>query len=53
MTEICRLMGGSSFSRRSPYGYWFEDVTSLGFLRPPWGLAYDNLHSQSWPAPSA
>jgi hypothetical protein len=27
----------------SPFASWFEDVRALGFLRPPWGLAYDNL----------
>jgi alkylation response protein AidB-like acyl-CoA dehydrogenase len=43
LTRICRVMGGGSFGRRSPFGHWFEDVRALGFLRPPWGLAYDSL----------
>jgi alkylation response protein AidB-like acyl-CoA dehydrogenase len=41
--RICRVIGGGSFSRSSPFGYWLEDVRALGFLRPPWGLAYDRL----------
>ncbi len=43
LQRICRVLGGGTFSRRSPYGHWFEDVRALGFLRPPWGLAYDLL----------
>ena len=34
--RICRVIGGGTFSRSSPFGYWFEDVRALGFLRPPW-----------------
>src|SRR5262245_39147817 len=45
--RICRLVGGGTFSRSSPFGYWHEDVRALGFLRPPWGLAYDNLFEWS------
>jgi hypothetical protein len=37
------VIGGGTFSRSLPFGYWYEDVRSLGFLRPPWGLAYDQL----------
>ena len=40
LTRICRVVGGSAYSHDSPFGYWFEDVRALGFLRPPWGLAY-------------
>ncbi len=43
LTRLCRVMGGGTFSRHSPYGFWFEDVRALGFLRPSWGLAYDNV----------
>ena len=50
--RICRLIGGGSFSRSSPFGYWYEDVRALGFLRPPWGLAYDNLFEWSCTAPA-
>ena len=45
--RICRVLGGGTFSRSSPFGYWYEDVRALGFLRPPWGLAYDNLYAWS------
>jgi alkylation response protein AidB-like acyl-CoA dehydrogenase len=46
--RICRVLGGGTFSRQSPFGYWFEDVRALGFLRPPWGLAFDNVFASSW-----
>lgn len=45
--RICRVLGGGTFSRSSPFGHWYEDVRALGFLRPPWGLAYDNLFTAS------
>jgi alkylation response protein AidB-like acyl-CoA dehydrogenase len=41
--RLCKVAGGSSFARRSPFGFWFEDVRALGFLRPPWGLAYQTM----------
>jgi hypothetical protein len=41
-------MGGGTFARQSPYGFWFEDVRALGFLRPPWGLAFDTLYDAGW-----
>ena len=41
--RLCKVLGGGTFSRRSPFGHWFEDVRALGFLRPPWGLAFDAL----------
>lgn len=43
MTRLCRLIGGGSYSRHSPFGFWFEDVRALGFLRPPWSLAFEGL----------
>jgi hypothetical protein len=49
LTRICRVVGGGTFARRSPFGCWFEDVRALGFLRPPWSLAYDRLFEASWP----
>jgi len=48
LLRICRVLGGGTFSRRSPFGHWFEDVRALGFLRPPWGLAYDALSSTAF-----
>jgi len=47
LTRLTRTIGGATFSRRSPFSAWFEDVRALGFLRPPWGLAYDNLFTTS------
>ena len=43
LLRLTRVLGGGTFSMRSPFAHWFEDVRALGFLRPPWGLAYDNL----------
>ncbi len=48
LQRICRVVGGGTYSRQLPFGFWFEDVRALGFLRPPWGLAYDQLFDQSW-----
>jgi alkylation response protein AidB-like acyl-CoA dehydrogenase len=46
--RLSRMMGGSTYGRGSPYGFYFEDVRALGFLRPPWVLAFDNLWNMSW-----
>ena len=46
--RLTRVLGGGTFSRRSPFASWFEDVRALGFLRPPWGLAYDGLFQTSF-----
>lgn len=43
LERICRAVGGSSYSRRQPFGPWLEDVRALGFLRPPWALAVRRL----------
>ena len=43
LRRIGKVIGGGTFSRSSPFGYWYEDVRALGFLRPPWGLAYDQI----------
>ena len=48
LLRLCRVIGGGTYSRQSPFGHWFEDVRGLGFLRPPWGLAYDGLFNDSW-----
>jgi len=47
LLRITRVLGGGTFSSRSPFARWFEDVRALGFLRPRWGLAYDHLFSGS------
>jgi alkylation response protein AidB-like acyl-CoA dehydrogenase len=48
LLRITRVLGGGTFSQRSPFAHWFEDVRALGFLRPPWGLAYDGLFATSF-----
>lgn len=48
LLRLCRIVGGGTFSRQSPFGFWHEDVRALGFLRPPWGLAYDTLYEAGW-----
>jgi alkylation response protein AidB-like acyl-CoA dehydrogenase len=48
LRRIVRIMGGGTFARHSPFGFWFEDVRALGFLRPPWPLAYDALIGSAW-----
>jgi alkylation response protein AidB-like acyl-CoA dehydrogenase len=53
LTRLCRVIGGGAFARSSPFGSWAQDVRALGYLRPPWGLAFDLLIEGSLPAPSA
>lgn len=48
--RICNVVGGGSFGRSSPFGFYFEDVRALGFLRPPWGLAFDQLFERGFAA---
>lgn len=48
LLRLTRVLGGGTFSQRSPFAHWFEDVRALGFLRPPWGLAYDSLFLTSF-----
>lgn len=43
LRRLGRVLGGGTFSGRSPFAHWYEDVRALGFLRPPWGFAYDSL----------
>ena len=43
LLRLGRVLGGGTFSQRSPFSHWLEDVRALGFLRPPWGLANDAL----------
>ena len=42
-TRLCRALGGGTFARHAPFGFWFQDVRALGFLRPPWGLSHRML----------
>ena len=48
LMRLTRVLGGGTFSQRSPFAHWYEDVRALGFLRPPWGLGYDNLFATSF-----
>lgn len=48
LVRLTRVLGGGTFSQRSPFSHWFEDVRALGFLRPPWGLAFDSLFLTSF-----
>ncbi len=41
--RLCKVIGGGTYSRRSPFGFWYQDVRALGFLRPPWPLAFEQL----------
>lgn len=43
LRRLTTVLGGATYSQRSPFAHWFEDVRALGFLRPPWGLALDGL----------
>jgi alkylation response protein AidB-like acyl-CoA dehydrogenase len=52
LTRLCRVVGGSTYSRRSPFGWWQQDVRVLGFLRPRWGLAYEAMFGQGMEASS-
>jgi len=56
LLAISKTIGGASYSRSGPFGQWSQDVRALGFLRPPWSLAYDRLFEESfadWSAPDA
>jgi alkylation response protein AidB-like acyl-CoA dehydrogenase len=48
-SRLCKVMGGGTYARYSPFGFWFEDVRALGFLRPPWVVAYDQMFAGAWP----
>ncbi len=43
LSNVCRAVGGGAFSASSPFATWSEDVRALGYLRPPWALAFDQL----------
>ena len=48
LLRISKVIGGGAYSRHTPYGFWLEDVRALGFLRPPWGLAFERVFEGSW-----
>jgi len=43
VARLSRVVGGGSYARDQPFGQWLQDVRALGLLRPPWGLAYEQL----------
>ena len=45
--RLCKLTGGSAYTRYSPLAVWYDDVRALGYLRPPWALAWDQVFQQS------
>lgn len=48
LIRISKVVGGSAYSRHTPYGFWLEDVRALGFLRPPWAWAFERIFEGSW-----
>ena len=46
--RLCALSGGGAYTWNAPLGAWFEDVRALGYLRPPWALAFDQMYTASW-----
>jgi alkylation response protein AidB-like acyl-CoA dehydrogenase len=46
LSRLCKILGGGTYSRQSPFGFWAQDVCALGFLRPPWALAYDLIYAE-------
>ncbi len=48
LQRISKVIGGGAYSRHSPYGFWQEDVRALGFLRPAWGVAFDQIFQGAW-----
>jgi alkylation response protein AidB-like acyl-CoA dehydrogenase len=53
LSRIGKVIGGGVYARTSPFGFWAEDVRALGFLRPPWGLAFDRLFAEGQAAESS
>jgi hypothetical protein len=47
LSRVCKVVGGGAYNRTSSFAFWYEDVRALGFLRPPWGLAFDQLFMTS------
>ncbi|MFB3097440.1 MAG: hypothetical protein ACE1ZZ_02050 [Dehalococcoidia bacterium] len=45
LSRLCKLSGGTAYTWYSPLGAWSDDVRALGYLRPPWALAFDNLYN--------
>jgi alkylation response protein AidB-like acyl-CoA dehydrogenase len=48
LSRLCKLTGGAAYTWYCPLGAWLQDVQALGYLRPPWALAFDTLFTMSW-----
>lgn len=48
LQHLSKLTGGSAYTWYCPLGAWLQDVRALGYLRPPWALAFDNLLTMGW-----
>jgi alkylation response protein AidB-like acyl-CoA dehydrogenase len=48
LSRLCKLTGGTAYTWYCPLGAWLHDVQALGYLRPPWALAFDHLFTMSW-----
>jgi alkylation response protein AidB-like acyl-CoA dehydrogenase len=48
LSRLCKLTGGTAYTWYCPLGAWLNDVQALGYLRPPWALAFDNLFTMGW-----
>jgi alkylation response protein AidB-like acyl-CoA dehydrogenase len=53
LSRLCKLTGGTAYTWYCPLGAWLHDVQALGYLRPPWALAFDNLFTMGWQADDA
>ena len=51
MQQLTHVIGGVSMARGAPFGQWLQDIRALGFLRPPWPLAYEKLFESGWAEP--
>jgi alkylation response protein AidB-like acyl-CoA dehydrogenase len=47
LDRLCKLSGGTAYTKYSPLGTWLQDVRALGYLRPPWALAFDTMFNMS------
>lgn len=50
MSNVTKAIGGGAFAQSSPFASWYEDVRALGYLRPPWALAFDQLIAARQPS---
>src|SRR5262249_1712381 len=46
-TRLCRVIGGATLRPPTALRTRLADVGALGFLRPPWALAFDAISDRS------